>query len=156
MNKSVFENKCNIINLCCQGNYQRLQEWQEIIVIGKLAIYLGKNEENNSSCCISIVSIWFCYEYVYLYHGKKQNCNQSTQTDATSQDYGNFFSVFQLVVTLANFILAELGVKNSFDAYVFSLVFAIIVAAFNIIYAGGVSNSSGFVSPIAPAADHQL
>ena len=66
------------------------------------------------------------------------------------------FSVVQLVVTLANFILAELGVKNSFDAYVFSLVFAIIVAAFNIIYAGGVSNSSGFASPIAPAADHQL
>ncbi|KAK9180888.1 hypothetical protein WN944_024024 [Citrus x changshan-huyou] len=66
------------------------------------------------------------------------------------------FSVVQLVVTLANFILAELGVKNSFDAYVFSLVFAIIVAAFNIIYAGGVSNSSGLASPIAPAADHQL
>ncbi|KAK9198672.1 hypothetical protein WN944_013858 [Citrus x changshan-huyou] len=66
------------------------------------------------------------------------------------------FSVVQLIVTLANFILAELGVKNSFDAYVFSLVFAIIVAAFNIIYAGGVSNSSGFASPIAPAADHQL
>ncbi|KAK9233185.1 hypothetical protein WN943_023434 [Citrus x changshan-huyou] len=59
----------------------------------------------------------------------------------------------QMVVSL---FLFELGVKNSFDAYVFSLVFAIIVAAFNIIYAGGVSNSSGFASPIAPAADHQL
>ena len=59
------------------------------------------------------------------------------------------FSVVQLVVTHANFILAELGVKNSFDAYVFSLVFAIIVAAFNIIYAGGVSNSSSLASPTA-------
>ncbi|KAK9211988.1 hypothetical protein WN943_001367 [Citrus x changshan-huyou] len=66
------------------------------------------------------------------------------------------FGFAMIVVMLANFILAELGVKNSFDTYVFSLVFTIIVAAFNIIYAGGVSNSSGLASPIAPAADHQL
>ena len=67
------------------------------------------------------------------------------------------FSVVQLVVTLANFILAELGVKNKFDASVLPLVFAVIVAAFNIIYVREVSDSSGLASSLmAPAADQEL
>ncbi|KAK9208988.1 hypothetical protein WN944_001349 [Citrus x changshan-huyou] len=53
-------------------------------------------------------------------------------------------------------LLYCLNLYSSFDASVFSLVFAIIVAAFNIIYAGGVSDSSGLASPIDPAIDHQL
>ena len=40
------------------------------------------------------------------------------------------FSVVQLIVTLIYFILAELGVKNSFNASVFPLVFAIVAAVF--------------------------
>lgn len=67
------------------------------------------------------------------------------------------FSVVQLVVTLANFILAELGVKNKFDASVLPLVFSIIVAAFNIIYVRDVSDSSGLArSLMASAADIEL
>ncbi|KAL9451827.1 hypothetical protein AB3S75_013409 [Citrus x aurantiifolia] len=67
------------------------------------------------------------------------------------------FSVVQLVVTLANFILAELGVKNKFDASVLPLVFSIIVAAFNIIYVRDVSDSSGLASSLmASAADIEL
>ncbi|KAK9232711.1 hypothetical protein WN943_022959 [Citrus x changshan-huyou] len=56
----------------------------------------------------------------------------------------------------ASISIQELSVKNNFEASVFSLVFAIIVVAFNIIYAGGVSDSSSLASLIAPAADHQL
>ena len=67
------------------------------------------------------------------------------------------FSVVQLVVTLANFILAELGVKNKFDASVLPLVFSIIVAAFNIIYVRDVSDSSDLASSLmASAADIEL
>ena len=67
------------------------------------------------------------------------------------------FSVVQLVVTLANFILAELGVKHKFNASVFPLVFAVIAAAFTFKYDGEVSDSSGLASRhISPAADNQV
>ncbi|XP_006470148.1 uncharacterized protein LOC102613425 isoform X2 [Citrus sinensis] len=63
------------------------------------------------------------------------------------------FSVVQLIVTLIYFILAELGVKNSFNASVFPLVFAIVAAVFTFKYDGEVTDLPGLDNP---AADNQF
>ena len=63
------------------------------------------------------------------------------------------FSVVQLIVTLIYFILAELGVKNSFNASVFPLVFAIVAAVFTFKYDGEVTDLPGLDNP---AADNQV